>query len=175
MKKINVILFLTFLANSCFAQANEDLTTITQSGFNFKYPTSWKLDTSGLMGSKFFIFSPLEDDSDVFSENINGSIEDLKDLDIDISQYLSVTLSQFENLMTDGKIIESAMMNKGNEKYFKIIYTMRQGKFKIKGKCVCFIRNEKAYLLTFTAEDEKFENFEAIADEILNSLEVAKI
>jgi len=62
------LLTLTF---SGFSQIDNTTEKISFSKDNYKiqYPKSWRLDTSKVMGTEFFVFSPLENNTDKFKEN----------------------------------------------------------------------------------------------------------
>jgi hypothetical protein len=76
-------------------------------------------------------------------------------------------------MLTDGKVFESSIV-KGEREYFKAIYAMTQGKFRLKITSVCFIKNNKAYLATFTTEIEKYDLYKKEGEEILNSFSLKK-
>lgn len=145
-----------------------------KGNYTVHYPKSWILDTSKLMGTEFFIFSPLENESDKFRENISFVIQNLVGRNIDLEMYKKITDEQISKLATDGKIYESTVLKSDSNKYYKVTYGMTQGQFKLKITSLCRINNEKAYLLTFTSELTKYEQYEAIAEEIINSLIVEK-
>ena len=61
-----------------------------------------------------------------------------------------------------------------NFEYHKIIYGMSQGIFKLWMEQYYFIKNEKAYVLTFTAEADKFNDYKITGEKILNSFLLKK-
>src|SRR6187397_2716847 len=119
------------------------------------------------MGTEFFVFSPLENETDKFSENVNGLIQDLSGQIIDLEKYKQITEKQLADMATDGKVFESSIIKADGKEYFKIIYAMTQGKFRLKITTVCFIKNDKAYLATFSAELDKYEQYKKTGEEIL--------
>jgi hypothetical protein len=141
------ILFL--LAAFCFAQSDTSKASYSNDKIKIEYPKTWRLDTSGIMGTEFFVFSPLENETDKFSENVNGLIQDLSGQNIDLEKYKEITDKQLIELATDGVVFESVVVKTDDRNYFKILYAMTQGKFRLKICSICYIKDDKAYLLFF--------------------------
>ncbi|HJS53947.1 MAG TPA: hypothetical protein VJ765_05365 [Chitinophagaceae bacterium] len=174
--KLRLLLALNLLTNYCFSQADStsQMISISRNNYKLQYPGAWSIDTSKKMGADLFVSSPSEDETDKFSENVNVLIQDLQGLNIDLEKYKQITEKQITELATDGEIIQSSIMKNATGEYFKIIYTMSQGKFKIKIVSVCVMEGDKAYLATFSSELDKYEKFRKIGEQILNSFIVTK-
>ena len=145
-----------------------------KDNYRLQYPKSWRLDTLTRLGPELFVFSPLENESDKFSENVNVSIQNLGGQNIDLTQYKQITDKQVEELATEGKIFESSIAKTNKGECFRISYAMTQGKFRLKITTVCFISNEKAFLATFSAELDKYDHYKKVGEQILSSFTVAK-
>ena len=120
------------------------------------------------------MFSPLENELDKFSENVNVSIQNLTGQNIDLVQYKQITDKQVTDLATDGKIFESSLVKTNKGELFRITYGMTQGKFRLKITSVCFISNDKAYLATFSSELDKYDNYKKVGEQILSSFSLTK-
>jgi hypothetical protein len=175
---MKIILLLTFITVSLcgYSQTDSSIERIIFEKGNFKiqYPKSWRLDTSKIMGTELFIFSPLENDADKFSENVNVIIQDLTGQNIDLEKYKQITEQQLANMATDSKVFESSIIKTDKRNYYKIVYAMTQGKFRLKISSVCFINNNKAYLATFSSEIDIYDNYQKVADDILGSFNLIK-
>jgi hypothetical protein len=174
--KLLAFWILTMLTNPGFSQkeSSAELTDFTGKNYKLQYPASWTLDTSKSLGPAIFFFSPLENPEDKFSENVNVLIQDLKGEDINLSQYKEITDKQVKDFASDGEILESSILRKNNQEFYRITYTMSQGKFRVKITSVCFIQNEKAYLSTFSAEVDKYDAYKKTAEQILTSFKVSR-
>lgn len=175
---MKLTLFLTFivLSSYCFSQvapANQ-MIPFVKNNYSLQYPKSWRVDTSRNLGPELFVFAPLEDEKDKFSENVNVLVQDLTGHTIDLEKYKQITDKQVADLATDGKIFESSILKTGKGEFYRIIYTMTQGKFRIKITSLCFINNDKAYLVTFSSELDKYDKYKKVAEEILNSFSLTK-
>jgi len=165
---------LIFIFSSMFGFSQNDsptkLKNFAQNGYKLQYPSSWTVDTSKRMGPEFFIFSPRENDTDRFQENVNLLVQDLTGQNIDLDKYAKITEEQIKELAIEGTIYESKKIFKpGKSDYYKMVYGMTQDVFKLKIEQYYFIKNDKAFIMTFTAELNKFDSFLPAGEQILNS------
>lgn len=172
--KLILTLILFLFTHFCFAQSDTTKTIFAKDNYKIQYPKSWRLDTSKIMGTDFFIFAPLENETDNFSENINVIIQDLRNQNIDLEKYKLITDNQINQFATDPKVFESAIIKENNNEYFRIVYAMTQGKARLKITSICLIKNDKAYLATFTTEFNKYGQYNKVGEEILSSFCLTK-
>src|SRR5690349_12212069 len=78
---------------------------ISEKDFTVQYPPTWTLDQSGQYGSKFFLFSQVENDSDKFKENINLITQELNGQRINLDQYAELSKQQLSSMITNAKIL----------------------------------------------------------------------
>lgn len=142
--------------------------------FSIKYPTDWRLDTSRLMGTELLLFSPLEGEGDLFTENVNVLIQDLSGQNIDLQQYRKITESQLAVYANKDGVQESVIVKTGSSECYIVHYTMRQGELNLNIESICFIKNEKAFLVTFTTEIDKYEKFKELGESILSSFKLTR-
>jgi hypothetical protein len=171
---MKISLTLTFITFAICAHAQTDTsnqkTSFTRDDYSVQYPKTWRLDTSKLMGTEFFILASLESETDKFSENVNLIIQDLGGQDVSLEMYKELTDKQLTEMLTDGKVFESAVVTTDKGSYYKAIYAMTQGKFRLKTTSICVIKDGKAYLGTFSSEFDKYDNYKKVGEEILDSL-----
>jgi hypothetical protein len=163
-----------FIFSTLFGFSQSDsptqLKNFAQNGYKLQYPSSWTIDTSKRMGPDFFIFSPRENDTDRFQENVNLLVQDLTGQNIDLDKYAKISEGQIKELAMEGTIYESKKITKPDKsEYYKMVYGMTQGVFKLKIEQYYFIKNDKAFIMTFTAELNKFDSFLSAGEQILNS------
>jgi hypothetical protein len=175
---MKALLILSFLFTTLFCYSQNDSTvkyiSFEKELYKIQYPDNWSLDTSRLMGTELFFFSPKENDADRFRENLNLYIQDLKGKNIDLVRFAKISEKQVNELVTDGVIYSSKKITTANSEYYKMIYGMTQGIFKLKLEQYYFIKNEKAFVLTFTTEEDKFEDYKNTGEKILNSFLLKK-
>lgn len=169
MKKIILsilIVFCTFFQVQ--AQEETAFKTATEAGVSIEYPNDWTNQKS-LMGTTLFIASPLESEKDGFSENINLVVEDLHGAEMTVDEYAEFTKAQIEALITNSNILKAEKMTFQERDAYTMEYTGQQGQYKLHWKQVYFIEKGKAYILTYTAEGDKFATYLPIADKIIQS------
>jgi hypothetical protein len=167
MKKL-VLICIVWVAQASYAQQNEKMLTFSNPLYSIGYPASWKLDTSGKMGTQFFVFSPLQDNTDRFSENVNLIIQDLKGQRVDLLQYKQITDEQLASL-PGTTVFQSEIAGTKNAAYYVVNYTMKQGNQNLRIVSRCYIKNEKAYLLTFSAAIAAYQAYQKTGEAILAS------
>ena len=106
--------------------------TLTENNYSIKYPESWELSKSNLMGTNFILFSPLTSKLDNFKENVNLLIQDLTGQDLNLTKYVEISESQVKTIITDGNILESERISNRDIIYHKLIYTGKQGVYELK-------------------------------------------
>lgn len=152
-----------------YTEAGTDWLSLRTDQFEIEYPNDWKLDQSGQMGTRFFLYSPVVDEDDPFTENVNLVIQDLRGYDMDLDQFVEVSLDQINTLATDGKILSSDRKKQGSQEFHQLIYTAKQGIFALKFEQRYWVIGEEAFVLTFTSEEEEFEPFQDTAEKIFSS------
>jgi hypothetical protein len=175
MKLLLTLILLSFIHWS-FSQFDNSsqLTTLLKENFKIEYPKSWTLDTSGLVGSELFVLSTLENDSDKFRENVSVIIQNLAGQNIDLNKYQDISETQIASLGTDGKLFESSKIQAAKGDYYRVRYALNRANFKLIITSYCYMKNEKAYLVTFTSEADKYEQYKEIGGKILDSFQFTR-
>jgi hypothetical protein len=123
------------------------------------------------MGTSFVLFSQQSSEQDQFKENVNLIIQDLSEYDLDLDKYVEISEGQIKTMITDGKIIESKRNTRNALDFQKVVYTGKQGVLNLKFEQYYWVEDEKAYVLTFTAEENQFDAYKTTGEKILNSFE----
>lgn len=139
------------------------------SEYTIQYPKEWRLDQSGQMGTLFYLFSPVIDSTDKFSDNINLMKSDLTGSDMDLDKFTELSISQIKTMITNSKIEKNERKNLNNVPFQHVIYTGDQGVYNLRFEQYIFIIDEKSYFITFTAEQKQYEKFKEDASKIMNS------
>ena len=173
LKNQVLIIVFSFFINSAYSQTfsaeKQTWKQLNFEGFTIDHPENWEVNTKGEMGTKFILFSSLENPQDVFKENINLVVQDLTGYDIDLKGFVEISEQQVNTYVTDGKILESKKLSKENVAYHKLIYTGKQGVYELKFEQYFWVLESKAYILTFTCEESNYLIYKMIAERILKS------
>lgn len=185
MKKILISILLLSIVSYGQIQAKQEFAnshlhtinnwrTLDQSSYSIQYPSNWELSQNGEMGTSFILISPLESDMDKFNENVNLLIQDLTGQNIDLDKYTEISEWQIKTMLTNFTLIESKRIKIDEEECQKLIYSVDQGIFNLKFEQYYWVINDKAFVLTFTSEKDKFADYKEIGEKILNSFILKK-
>jgi hypothetical protein len=142
---------------------------LEEEDYWIQYPKDWELSQSGQMGTKFMLFSAMENDEDKFRENVNLISQDLGSNTVDLDQYTEISEKQIKTMMTNCTVYESKRMKNARGEYQKLIYAADQGTFRLKFEQYYWIENDFAYVLTLTCEESTFSSFKEIGEKIMNT------
>lgn len=157
--------------------------TLSQSNYSIRYPENWELQQnkdieSGVLENTvtylFAVLSPLESPADKFRENVNLVVEDFNGKKVEAEEYYALSQRQIQSQMKNCKIIETRSLEKGSQKYHKLIWTWDYETFNLKVEQYVWISAGKAYILTFSSEQNKFAQFQKIGENILNTFTLKK-
>lgn len=155
--------------NTITNYSNPDWKTLKGSNYTIQYPQGWELNESGQMGTAFILFAPLDSIQDQFKENVNLLIQNLSGLNVNLDKYAEVSAEQIKKSIMNSIIIENKRIKNSSEEYHLMIYTGDQGAFHLKFEQHYWIKDQKAYVLTLTCEQDKFTKYKDTGESILNT------
>ncbi len=158
-----ILLIIAFISIPIIGQ---DLKTVKTSDYEISYPSNFRYDDSKTRGTEFIIYIEKEDEKDTFIENINLLIQNLKEYQIDLNQYIEITEKQINE---NGILIESKRIVLNNSDVHVLTYEANLNVRNLKFHQYILVKNEKAYILTYSAKIEKFDFFFPEILEIFNS------
>ena len=154
-----------------YAQTSDTPHKVEYSKKNYviEYPSTWKMDTSKSFGTEFTLFSPKENKEDKFSENINLIIQDLAGKSIDLDKYAQLSEEQIRTNAKDLKGLNKIKTRSEPNEFYKFTFEMTYGAFILNTEQYYFVKDEKAYVITFSSETGKSK---IIGQKILNSFKL---
>jgi hypothetical protein len=162
--KITLLLLLSF--QLIISQTKKE---INRNGYQIFYSDNLRLDESGRNGSEFYLFTQKENEQDNFADNLNLMIQNLEALNIDLNKFVELTEAQINE---KGKIINSKRVkNNGNELHI-LIYESTINGFELKFMQYDFVKNNKAYFLTYSAKREDFEKYLPEMENVMKSFKI---
>ncbi len=166
--KLKNHLFIILMVVSISSHAQDTFETLENATYAISYPGTWELNQSGQMGMSFALFSPVKFEGDQFRENVNLVIQDVSSHNLDLTGFVNLSENQIKTMIQDGEILES---EKGDDSH-KLVYSGTMGQFKLKFKQYYWVKDGSAYILTFTAEQSEFDNYNEIARQIMDSFQI---
>lgn len=138
-----------------------------EHGFAITGPRGW---TKGEAAPALVVFrSPQADESDAFTENVNVTVEDLPSDSVSLRQYRDGALANVRRAITNFRLLEEGDARLGGTAAARISYLGTQGQFQLRFLQVFAVRTAKAYVVTFTAEEPRFEQYRPAAQTAIDS------
>jgi hypothetical protein len=170
MKNLLIIMLLCpFAVRGQMTKFADTTLLLDRDQFSIVYPGNLELNETGVMGTKFILFTPIESREDLFRENINLIIQKMPSADIDLNKFTQISEQQITALITDAVMLESKRIKSDATEYHKVIYTGKQGQFLLKFEQFFWVIHGHAYILTFTGEQHRFDAFQEAAEKVLYS------
>ncbi len=146
------------------------------SGDNYEisHPSSWIKQQKG---TAFFFLSQKENEKDLFQENVNVMVQDLSKQPMTLEDYTNLTKQQVKQAFGSSAIVSIKGLNFAGQQAKEMVYIMpknpMQGRnLNLKLRQVWFIKGNKAYLITYTAESSEYDNYLETAEGIFDSFKL---
>jgi hypothetical protein len=156
----------------CILQSGQAQVTrwikLNQNNYQLFYPENWNYDSSN-KSVAFFLKSKLVSDTDSFSENVNLIVQDISNYDLNLDSYAELSKKQINSMMAHSVILSGEKIKASGGTYYRIIFTAEQEGLKLKFIQHYYIKQKKAYVLTFTSLESTFDQYATVAQRILSS------
>ncbi|MBN2288338.1 MAG: hypothetical protein JXQ83_03325 [Candidatus Glassbacteria bacterium] len=154
------------LLTLCCGQDNLTYTD-EKNGYRVDYKPGWEMQQVDI--SMVFL-SPKEGEDDRFQEAVNVVVQDLNSM--------PMTLEELTNHMKDylhkanATIVESGKRSLGGSEGYLLVVSGKQGEMELKMMQVYTIAGGKAYIVTYTAETDKYDQYFKDAEIMFGSFEM---
>ncbi|RYY43181.1 MAG: hypothetical protein EOO06_20080 [Chitinophagaceae bacterium] len=166
-----IIVFIISHTSFCQTKAIALNKNFIKSPFSIKYPSEWTLDTGIGNGIEFIIFSPMEGSSDRFRENVNLLIQDLQATTIDLEKFYQISEEQIKGNAKNLEGFSAKKMKSVSTEYYNVKFSMTVGTNTVMTAQYYFVRDKKAYVLTFSSEAGKLMD---VGQRILDSFSFSR-
>lgn len=176
---IKAILINTTLVVICFCfttlnAQSVNWKTAEKNNYSLKHPADWEVNLEGQMGTDIILFSPVAGEGDLFRENVNVYIEALPNDEIDLATYIGFTEQNIKGFFTNFNMLESVLLEIDSKPVHKLLYTADQGLYKLTFEQYISLKGDKAYVLTFTSEQNSYEEYKEVGEKILSSFRLGE-
>ena len=147
------------------AQTSEKMIIYDNPGFGIRiqYPSDWgRLDLSFLQDSADIDFYPLNDTS--LAKNLKVQVKNLPFHNMTLEEYTNSQINLLEE-----NLLESSAATLAGIPGYKIVFTNIEG---LKTMQVWTIKDDKAYIITYVAQEEDYEKELQIAQKMIDSFEI---
>ena len=149
------------------AQTNSKFVTYDNPtfGVRIQYPSDWgRLDLSFLQQSADIDFYPLADTS--LAKNVKIQVNNLPSRNMTLEEYTNSQINPLEE-----RLLESNTTTLAGIPGYEIVFTSLQG---LKTMQVWTIKNDKAYIISYVAQEEDYEKELQVAQKMIDSFEITK-
>lgn len=161
---------LLLLCMLCFHPASGQSTkTYETDEFKISYPRQWELDESGKMGTKFVLYGPKKKSDGALREHIYLTSQALSVEGVSLEEYEDVAEQQLKKQISDYSSAYSKKTTFNDEKAIVTRYSGKQSESRLEWKQYYFIKDNIAYVLTYTVEKKDFEAKIERAQEIMDT------
>jgi serine/threonine-protein kinase len=139
-------------------------------GIKIKYPQTWQKQyiNNPITGEVVAFLSPKQSNTDKFQEKLTISVEDFSGT---LDEFSSSSIQDISNHLTEAKIVNKNEINLGYQRANQLVFTGKDGDNRLKNLQVLTLRNYKAYVITYTAEIDNYDDFLQKAQTMVNSFE----
>jgi hypothetical protein len=130
--------------------------------YNIFFPTSWTLDTCGLLQTQFIATSPAEFEGDTIRESVSLIVKDSKNLH-------NFVVSSENWIRTNGSLVDSHRhISNSRQEYHAVVFTLQEQP-KLVYQQYYFFKYGFIYELTFVYESTSFFDYNNTGEWVLNS------
>ncbi|MFH1684093.1 MAG: PsbP-related protein [Candidatus Margulisiibacteriota bacterium] len=145
-------------------------------GMKIKYPSDCPKTEEGRYVAFYF---PYTSEVDVSREFIDIEIEELPSNSMTLNKYVNYSMNEIKSQFPDLKIVESVPILLDSKPAYKFIYTYTDKRKSpnphLKTKKIWSIKGNKAYVITFLAEEGDYFYFSGAVEEMINSFRYTEI
>ena len=139
-----------------------------EHNISIKYPTNWEKIVAELDTIAAFL-SPIEHKLDLFRENLTIMIKDVFISPENFKEYINFQIDQLKDAILDFQLIKKKKKKLSNEPAYTVIYTGIRRDFNIKIMQNYIFKKNEIYLLTYTAEIDKYDLYFKIIKKMVKS------
>ncbi|BAU64742.1 serine/threonine protein kinase with TPR repeats [Stanieria sp. NIES-3757] len=148
-----------------------------QYNLEIRYPENWSLEEleDPITGEVVVFYSPLETDADLFQEKVSVTVEELtKDLNT-LDEYSERIISSLSSNKDSTLSIYSQEKTKlAQQPARTLLYSRIDNGINLRQMETFTIKNNKIYIVTYTAERAKYSKFLDTAKKMINSFSLTK-
>ncbi len=140
-------------------------------GIKMKYPQSWERRNidNPITGEVVAFVSPKQTDTDKFQEKLTISVEDFSGT---LDDFNKTSIKDINSHLTKADIQKPIDTTLANKSANQLIYTGKDGGNSLKNLQVFTLKGEKAYVITYTAEINNYDDFIQATETMIKSFEI---
>ncbi|MCC5631378.1 protein kinase [Nostoc sphaeroides CHAB 2801] len=143
-------------------------------GISIKYPPSWEKTVAPdrITGNLVKFISPKEGNADNYLENLNLIVQDFPEAQKELEEFTKSYLDEIKQSYPNIKISEEGKSQLSNRPAYQVVYSFEEDGINIKRLQVWMVKNNKVYIITYTADVAKYSEYFPTAQTMINSFEI---
>jgi hypothetical protein len=138
-----------------------------------QYPSDWEKLEFSQRNIVVIFRSPRENSSDTKLENLLIQVGNLPSQNIPLDEVVRANINKLKQSLIDFELTElNATTLSGNNPAHKVVYTNREGEDELKTMQVVSIKEDKIYLITYTAEASRYDRYLPIIQKMIDSFRI---
>jgi hypothetical protein len=144
----------------------KDWLMLKQGNYSIQYPMGWQTDKSGLLGTKFILFTPK--DSGGLRSYISLSLQAEND-SVSVDSMIAQNKLYLPNSIADYQFVAEEKLIVNGRDVFRLIYSGTQNGRKVRWMQQGCWYKHNYYALTFTASEKNYTKWSTLAKQILET------
>lgn len=140
------------------ASPGTSLLTDAETGFTLQVPRTWTVKRD-VLGLRVLALAPLESAEDAFAENVTVTTQDF-DAPMTLEAYAALSRAQLDQFFDSPRILADEAVSWGERPARRLTLTAMQGGRPLKFWSEFSLVGQRAYVLTFCAEEGQFARYE---------------
>jgi serine/threonine protein kinase len=142
-------------------------------GIKISYPKRWSIQETpdGVTGDVARFLSPKEGKADEFQENLSISVKDLSSQPRSLNEYTEESVWIIRT-HSDASAPPASAATLGHRQAMEVVFAGKEGNIQVQRLEIWTVKNNKAYVITYTAERGKYSKFLPAARKMIDSFEI---
>jgi eukaryotic-like serine/threonine-protein kinase len=138
-----------------------------------QYPSDWEKLEFSQRNIVVIFRSSQENSSDTKLENLLIQVGNLPSQNIPLDEVVRANINKLKQSLIDFELIElNATTLSGNNPAHKVVYINREGEDELKTMQVVSIKEDKVYLITYTAEASRYDRYLPTIQKMIDSFRI---
>ncbi len=139
-------------------------------GIKIKYPQNWELQNinNPITNEVVIFLSPRESNTDKFQEKLTITVENFSGT---LDEFKDSSIKDISNHLSQAKIVNTGTTTLAYKSANQLVFTGKDGENSLKNLQVFTLKGDKAYVITYTAEIDKYDTFIQTAEKMVKSFE----
>ncbi len=140
-------------------------------GIKIKYPQNWEIQNinNPITGEVVAFLSPPQIKANKLQEKLTISVEDFPGT---LDEFSNSSINDIKNHMAKAKIVNTSSTTLAQKPAEQLVFTGKDGQNSLKNLQVFTLKADKAYVITYTAQINNYEDFIKTANNMIKSFQI---